>query len=307
MFNEPYDTSLLRRYNVKQLTEQLETSYVQGNLHAVAVPAAHDEELTGVVVEVLPGNDAVDLMEAPKLITTRDGVKIVIDSRATKSVDRHGDAVRVTAPTDYQFALREAILTYLWQQDRAAFSQLGELPIRVYARWVSDALVRRLGLDDLDKLHIQIAAAFFYVCGFSDGPMEEGRRLGVSTLIARSLSLPLQHVVGVIDKYGYIADLSDFVSKVKTVEGASVRTAQLSVGLIYELLKGSWFGARKSMIVTSALEYPPTFLAMLLSAYNARGYHSAFFSKTAVEADRKGQQRAFTLAMNHISRGLTDE
>jgi hypothetical protein len=306
MFNEPYDTSVLRRHPVKQLTEQLETNFVQGNLHPVAVPAAHDEELTGVVYEVLPGNDSVDLMEAPKLLTTREGVKVVIDSRATKSVDRHGEASKVTAPTDYQFALREAILTYLWQQDAAAFSQLGELPIRVYARWVSDALVRRLGLDDLDKLHIQIAAAFFYVCGFSDGEMEEGRRLGVSTIIARALSLPMQLVVELVNKYGYIADLSDFVNKIKLVEAGNVRTQQISVGLVYELLKGSWFGARKSMIITSALEYPPTFLTMLLSAYNDRSYHSSFFAKTAVEADRKGQQRAFTLAMNHISRGLTD-
>lgn len=306
MFKEPYDTSVLRRYDVKQLNDQLETNFVQGNLHSVPVPAAHGDELVGVVYEILPGNDSVDLMEAPKLVTTREGVKVIIDSRATKSVGRDGTASRISSPADYQFALREAILTHLWQQDAAVFSQLGELPIRVYAHWVSDAIVRRLGLDGMDRIRLQIAAAYFYVCSFHEEPLDEGRQLGVSTLISRALSIPLQHVVGIANQYGYIADMPDFVEKIKSFEATNPRVSQITVALIYTLLQGSWFGARKSLIITTALEFPPTFLVMLLTAFTDRSYHSSYFAKTAQEADKAGKSRSFVLAMNHISKGLTD-
>jgi hypothetical protein len=306
MFTEPYNTSLLKHYPVEKLTHQLETNFIQDALRAVELVSREGEQPLDALYEVLPGNSSVDLMEAPKLFETRHGTKIAIDSRANVRVDREGKVVPV-APSDYKFAKREAILTYLWAtQGTVSFSQLGVLPIRVYARWVSGALVHRLALDPLEEMRINILAAFFYLCNFSTEPLSEGQQLGVSSLIARALLYPVDKVVPVISAAGHIEDLKDLIQKIKTSEGASPRLESASVALLYTLLNGSWFGARKSNIVGSALEYPPTFLTMLLSAYTDRSYHSSRFADLAIRADKHQLSREFTLALNHLSRGFTD-
>jgi hypothetical protein len=305
MFIEPYDTSVLKKYPVKALTEQLETSFIQGDLRAVELHSRDGENALDALYEVPPGVEKVEPMEAPKLIETRHGQKVVIDSRATKKFDRDG-VLYVSAPSDFNFAKREAILTYLWAQGAVAFSQLGELPIRVYARWVSEGIVRRLGLDPMDQLRVSVLAAYFYLCGFSPEPLSEGQQIGVSNLISRAVGLPVNHVLPVVQTAGHITDLKDFVEKLKMAEGASPRLEQLNVALIYTLLNGSWFGARKGLIVATALEYPPTFLAMLLTAYTDRSYHSSFFARTAQLADKGLLHKQFVVALNHMSRGFTD-
>jgi len=306
MYNEPYDTSVLRHYPVKSLNAQLETNFIQGHLAAVALPDRDGEVSLDALYEVLPGNDSVDILEAPKLIDTRHGIKVVIDSRATKRVDRAGHSV-ITAPSDYRFAVREAILTYLWAtQGAVAFSQLGILPIRVYARWVSEGLVRRLGLDPADQLRISVLASYFYLSSFSAVELTDGQKIGVASLIARALGLPIDHVLPIVQSAGFNPTMKDLLTTIQQAEGASPRLEAATVPLLYTLLNSSWFGARKSLIVSTALEYPPTFLTMLLTAYTDRSYHASFFAKTAQAADKASLSRDFILAMNHLSRGFTD-
>jgi hypothetical protein len=306
MYNEPYDTSVLRNYPVKTLTAKLEENYIQEHLNKVNLPAREDEDAIDALYEVLPGNESIEPMEAPKLIETRQGTKVVIDSRATKRVDRAGETF-ITAPSDYKFATREAILTYLWAtQGSVAFSQLGILPIRVYARWISEGLVRRLGLDPADQLRISVLAAYFYLSSMSQVELSDGQKIGVSNLIGRALGLPVDHVLPVVQAAGYLSNLKEFLTACQTAEGASPRLEAANVGLLYTLLNSSWFGARKSLIVSTALEYPPTFLTMLLTAYTDRSYHASFFAKTAQAANKGSLEKDFILAMNHLSRGFTD-
>lgn len=310
MYNEPYQTSVLRGYPVKKLLEQLETQYIDGALAPVVLGKHERAEQPNAdsVVEILPGNTAIDLLEAPLLIETRQGRKVAIDSRATKRAGRHHEPAVIASPADYRFAVREAILTYLWATEGAVgFSQLGELPIRVYARWVSEGISRKLGLDPMDHLRLQVLSAYYYVSSFlSDGASPQ-RLVGMASLIGRALRIPMDKILPFITEAGTLTDAASLIHAFKTGHEASPRLEALNVGLLYTLLNPSWYGARKSIIVAVAVEYPPTFLTMLLSAYTERGYHSSYFTKTALSAAKNNQARDFVLALNHVSRGLTDE
>lgn len=305
MFREPYDTSLLRGFPTKKLVEQLEVHFIDDALKPLAF-AGDDEALVNAVYEIDPGVHGIDPMLSCKLIETRHGPKVVIDSRATKRESRAGGAV-VTNPSDYRFAVRQAMLTYLWAVEGPKhFSQLGILPMRVYARWVSEGIVRRLGLDPMDQLRIQILAAYYYMCQFVEEEVPETNRYGMANLIARALSTTAETVIKYIVPVGPLTGLGSLVEAIKSGEGASPRLEMLNVGIIYTLLAGGWFGAHGRYIVATALEYPPTFLVMLLTAYTDRSYHSAMFTKTALSADKQSLSRDFTIGMNHLTRGFAD-
>lgn len=184
MFIEPYQTSLLKGYPVKKLVDQLEVLYIDGSLTPV-VFGGRGDDLNGAIVEINPGTQGVDPLMAPLMIETRNGPKVVIDSRASKRQSRDG-AMVVAQPSDHRFAVREAALTHLWAHDGpASFSQLGVLPIRVFARWFSEGIVRRQGLDPMDQLRLQTLAAYYYACSFVMDDLTPARQLGIASVVSR--------------------------------------------------------------------------------------------------------------------------
>lgn len=307
MFAEPYETSVLRSYPVNKLKDQVEVQFIEGALAPVMIQSAERADPNEqVLFEILPGNKDIDLLQAPLLFNTREGARVVIDSRATKRAGRHGHEATVASPTDFRFAKESAILSYLWANEGpVAFSQMGELPIRVYARWVSEGISRKLGLDPGDFLRLQIVAAYYYVSSFMAEAPNPQRVVGAASLIGRALHIPMDKILPVIGECGQMANVNDLVNAMKGGESASPRLEHLTAGFVYTLLHPTWYGAHKAITVSIALEYPPVFLTMLLSAYTERSYHSSYFAKTALAADKRHQSHDFVMAMNHVSRGLT--
>ncbi len=310
MFSEPYQTSLLRGYPVKKLTDQLEVHFIEGQLTPVTLFEHAPERAAqwgDVLFEIDPRVGDIDTMVSPKGIMTRSGLKVVLDARGLKRERRDGPPVIISA-ADYRFAVREALLTYLWMNDGPmAFSQLGILPIRVYARWVSEGLTRSLGLDPLDQMRLSILAGYYYMCQFQSNEttaLSPTQLVGMANILSRALAIKIEDVMHALTGLPILTDLASFMATVKG-DGASLRFEQANNGLLYTKLGGTWYGARARTIVGVALEYPPTFVTMLLSAYADRTYHSSYFAKLAANADRQQLSRDFVLAMNHLSQGLT--
>jgi hypothetical protein len=310
MYQQPYDTSLLKGYPVATWIHELEKLFIEERLAPVEQKGDRTagEEESRAVVEILPGMDELPPLLAPLLIDTRQGRKVVIDSRALKRVRNNGAPV-VAAGGDYRFLLREAMLTWLWAQgDAAGFTHTGTLPVRVYARWVADGVARRLALSPLDQLHVSIMAAYYYLCGFR--PEEEQADpsfvLGQASIISRAINLPTTQILKVLEGIGPLTSVQSFVNALKSSPELSLRMESISPGVIYTLVGGSWFGARARSIVGSALEYPPSFLTMLYTSYTDRSYHASYFAKMAVQADRHHQAKEFVTAMAHLTRGFFD-
>lgn len=310
MYQQPYDTSLLKGYPVATWVHELERLYITDQLPVVSWEgdrSAADQDKRAIV-ELLPGTDEVPPLVAPLRIETRDGPKMVIDARAMKRARADGQLV-VAAGSDYRFLLREAMLAWLWSTGEAgAFAHTGTLPVRVYARWVADGVARRLALTPGDQLHVSILAAYYFLCSFR--PEEEQADptfvLGQASIISRAINLPVQDIMKTLDGINPVTSLLSLTQAMKASPSLSLRMESISPGVIYTLVGGSWFGAQARFIVASALEYPPAFLTMLYTAFTDRSYHSSYFAKTAVQADRHHQAKDFVVAMAHLTRGFFD-
>jgi hypothetical protein len=311
MYQQPYDTSLLRGYPVATWVHALEALYIEGSLAPVVLEGDRSSSVveSQALVELLPGTDIPPPLVAPLLIhTPRDGVKVVMDVRALKRLRPNAPPV-VIGGGDYRFLQREAMLTWLWANGEAvSFSHTGTLPIRVYARWIADGVARRLALSPLDQIRVSILAAYYYVCGFRNAEEQstDGFKLGQASVISRAINVPVSQILELIEPLPTLTSLTDFVAALKMTTDLSLRMESMTPGIIYTLVGGSWFGARARSIVATALEYPPTFLTMLYTAYSDRSYHASYFAKTAIQADRQQQAKAFVLSLGHLTRGFFD-
>lgn len=314
MIMEPYQTTVLSAFahRARQMRHQLEVGYLQDELHPVT---SGDDTLAGVL-ELVPDSVDVEAMVAPILIHPRDGVKTVFDARANRRI-KPGMAAYLVNPSDYYFARREAVLTQLWNTEGPErMSSLDALPIRVFARWLADGVARRLDLNALDRLRVEIVSAYYYTCQMrkavpASADSDSLRQYGFANLISRALGANLAMVVDILSPLGFLAneqgntDIHCLVDAIKG-DGSNVRLALINPGMIFTMLNGSWFGAHASFIVGRALEYPPSFLAMLYSAITNHTQHKSYFARTVQQADRQNQSRDLVAAMNHLARGLTD-
>lgn len=311
MYQQPYDTSLLKGYPVATWVHTLEALAIEERLTPVELKGDRSatHEASQALLEILPGVDEVPPLLAPLLIDTRQGRKVVIDARALKRVRRDGAPV-VVGGGDYRFLTREAMLTWLWANgDAAGFSHTGTLPVRVYARWVADGVARRLALSPLDQIRTSILAAYYYLTSFrpAEDQNDPSYQLGQASIVSRALNVPTEHVLKALEGIAPLTSVASFVAALKQSPELSMRMESLTPGIIYTLVGGSWFGARARSIVGAALEYPPSFLTMLYTAYTDRSYHASYFAKTAMQADRHHQAKDFVVGMAHLTRGFFDD
>lgn len=307
MFIEPYATTILKHSDTPELNGQLQLSYIQRHLNLVKLNGDTHHDSQDFIYEIPPGVDNIPLLVAPKLIVVHDGNKVVIDSRATKSRAKSGTGTVVTSYTDYRFNVREAALTYFWNQGAIPFSQLGELPLRVYSRWITNAFAYGLGLSGKDEMVLAIRSAYFYMCSFTDVPYTEAQMIGIASVISRALIMPIDVVLNEVNGLGLLRNVADFIECMKTSSDSTPRAEKMSAAFLYTQLKSTWYGANNSITCACAVEYPPTFLAMLYSAFEDRSFHTSYFAKMAMQADRKQMSKPLVQALRRLSRGLIND
>lgn len=300
MMRDPYDTTLLRGHPVKQLRNALEEEAIKGLL----MPHLDDQgQPSSILFEVAPGDSVVPPMVAPMLFSHRSEECVAYDTRASKRRGRDG-SVTIAIPSDYRFQKLNAGLTYAWAvKGPGAFAQLGLIPIKAYSQWMSESVVRRLGLDPLTQVNLRILAAYYYLAQLAGGDVPVEHRIGSTSVISRALSVAPSAASALISQQGPMQSVLDLV-KAYQAFGGSERMEVFNVGVLYTLLGPSWYGANSRPTVGVAIEYLPTFLAMLYTAYTDRSYHKSFFAKTAEGADRREHGRDYCLAVDAVLRGI---
>jgi hypothetical protein len=59
----------------------------------------------------------------------------------------------------------------------------------------------------------------------------------------------------------------------------SVRLKDFNAGVLFTLLGNTWFGANAKEMIAVATEHPPTWIAMLLSAFTERTFKNSQIAK----------------------------
>lgn len=225
---------------------------------------------------------------------------VYVDVRNFTKLNRDG-TVSITSHLDYNTAILRGMLTRYWISPEAMNLQsLGNFPMTVFGRWISDQITRRLALTPEVQVKVTVLAAYFYGCQFlSNGSIHESDKLRIAGQISRAFHVPVDTVMQIVDKENRLDTVVDFVNSL-VHNTDTVRFESFNVALLYSILGGSWFGYNKVEYVSVALEHPPTFLTLLYFATREQGYRKTVLGQMAKDCIKADNDKQFTRGIEHI-------
>lgn len=292
MFLTAYETLACRAYNTQSIESAIRLAMVEEELEEVRTPGV--QRYVRGVFGIKPGNDQVPAFSHPFRVEMDKHSFYFIDTRAYLQKNRDG-STSYTNVADYRFQIIRAVLNIHWEQEPRDLLNLGELAPLVFCRWLSEAIVRRMGLGPAEQARVMTVTLFYWYSlfrGNDEGDFDEKERMRILTKLNQISSIPTTLSMEIVDDIHAMPNLQAYVSVLKDVVGSS-RLEKLNEPLLFAMLGGSWFGLNAKETIAVATEHPPTFLAIVLSALESRSYRKSILGRLVYDNDKRGRGESF--------------
>ena len=290
VYKTAYDTTACSGFVMRKTIEAVQVAAIDGQLPRV--------EGTEQILSVQGGSSVSDAIPAfghPMLFdNSSKQPTLVVDLRAFGRFDPNQHTFQIRNDTEYKLASLRAKLNHIWITERPTILRdISNLPITVFASWISEAVAKRFALDPREQLSLSILAAMYYQSLFTtDVEVDENDKVRQLASITRNLRASAQDVIEVMDKVSALSGISSFCHYAHVVTG-SVRLQELNVGVLYSILGGTWYGTNAKENVAVALEHPPTWLAILMAAYTERSFKNSGITKLTERSGNKDSGKDF--------------
>lgn len=303
VFRTAYDTTQCDGYVLNKPKDAIAKAFGMTHFEDVA-PGVKAIVGSDTFSDAIPAFAHPLLIQDPRFSPDKDKTSAVfVDVRPFGKWDQLQHKYQVRNEAEYDVAVRRARLTSLFLHNSPTMLRdVTPVAMMVYALWISQNVQRRYSLDPSEQKLLQIYAAFFYQCLFIEGedlPEREKQRMAAT--IARVTKISAQEIFDVLDKFDKpLHDVREFVGRMSEVTG-SIRLQEMNVGLLYQILSGTWFSSQRGELVAVAIEHPPTWIAMLYAAYDERSYQHSGIATIAGRPD-SANGREFRQAVANLLR-----
>lgn len=304
MFFSPYDTTPLRKLRLTKVTDALRLAKAAGDLKNGLLESAPQ-------IYPIVGKSAVtdSIPPFPLPIELKDNIHgdyTVVDLRPFNS--KIIENQKIVDPQDGPAGLlvRMASLQTIWNNHGPeTLGGIFPLPMKVFSMWAGNILARNLGFDPLQRAELITIAAWYWICLFYEEHqlvINENELARFATRISNNGLLSNTDTLKLITKCGYMADISDFVTKgIHSIN--TPKATRAGEATIYSTLSGSWYGSADSRtLLAVALEYPPAFISILYTAVSEIGYRKSPITETAKLFDKRDTFEEFKAKVNGVIR-----
>lgn len=296
IFKTAYDTTACEGYGqsvkkIQQALEEVSALSALSDTHRVFSTAGEKAaadllDTSSIQTHGLLGmgwSDRVPAFAHPLHFVYQQDELIAVDSRPFTRYDVSSGSYRFGSQTEAFLMSYRACLQKLWDTPkRDLLENFHNLPMRVYAGWLADLIAHRYGLDPKGRMVCQVLAAVHYLSCWVDHDVKEWRdedRQLMSLTMMRSLRLNVDDTNEILSQLeGPIHGVRELVVRMKALVG-SVRLNEFNHGVLHTIVGGSWFSANAREIMAVSLEHPPTWIAVLISAIQERGYKNSGIAK----------------------------
>lgn len=299
MFKSPYSTTVTSGHRINNIQTQLSQALVEDRLFHPVVPGVSS---LYAVYGKDPITQQIDAFTHPINITRQSTELTVIDLRSYgNQVTPVEQGLQVAKIGAAALLVKQALLQIIWQKSPESFQPLVDLPLAVYASWIGGSVSRHLNLDAATSIDVRILAGWFFMCQFldqADYDRQNGEDFLASkaTKVARNLRVPIENVLGAINRVGFLGNLSAFAEALRT--HGSTRLDRMNVLMLTQMLGGSWFGSANSReMVSVALEFPPMFYGIVHSAATEAFYKKAIIAEVTLKQQYRDNFKRFDMAM----------
>jgi hypothetical protein len=298
MYTLPYQTKICSIYpqaNLDKLHREVSRAALTLPFPQVKTPASYLLK-NCYFVTPLPEHEDIPMFTQFVDIGTRDEPKLLIDGRQYFKYEPRSGTYRLTANNDWSFqCIRMALNSRVLKGDEAMFSRFGDIPAKVFSRWVSGPLVTKFGLSIESQMALFVIGAYYYyaMCMPELQDANPESRQQFAPVVSRITGVPPDFVINTILEVGPLRNADDLAEAMST-KSYQERTGRLKFQDVYLLLSSSWFGTNARENVGVALEHPPTFIAMLYMAVGDRSYRKTVLSQRAETVARPHELKSFT-------------
>lgn len=288
MFGSPYSTTIGSRFNLPKVELALQQADIKKQLKVI------DPDKPWLVAVV--DDPEIPMFVHPVVLDDKNrGRKVVVDLRQYKRyINVLDDRIKIGSFGGAAISVNRAILQYYWNEETSQeILGLNNAPLAIYSKWLSEQIIRGLSVEEVHHQRIHVVCAYFYLALFeadNDLTREEAQKLSpkVNKATGVSLSLVLEYIPNEIPTTveGLVALLSS--------GDYGMRLEQLNVGSFYTMTTKGFFGVvRPDEVLSIAIEYPPTFIAIAYAIVNDRSYNNSPMQKAAKQAERIDRDGAF--------------
>lgn len=291
MFSLPYQTTICGMYTrLDQLLSKVRRAALELDFPQVKTPADYTLDNAHFVT---PRREHEDIPAFTQYINIGEpnNPNLLIDSRQYMKYDEKTGLYRINGINDWSFqCVRMALNLQLLQADETIFSRLGDIPAKVFHRWVAGALITKynLGLESQMALFVIGAYYFYAMCNYELQDKDSTARTQFAPIISRITGVPPDFVLDIIETVGPLKNASDLAYALST-SSRQERTGVLKFADLYLLLSNSWQGANARENVGVALEHMPTYIAMVYMGIADRSYRKTVITQR-VESLARGQE-----------------
>lgn len=318
MFRDPYATTPCRGYAgaIATAIKQLKEHRIIGG-EQLFWPKGFDDPKKQYYFGRFLGNGSAQIPQFahPVLVPrdnsyhgrTQEQFDIFMDVR--NCTRQMGDTYGVSNPLDLkQNFYRGFFTSVLCNNPHGAddLRNIGIFPMRVYSRWISQSLTRRLALAPEHQMTTGVLAGYFYAMMLRDGvegetELGEREKTRIASLISRATMVPVDNVLKIIDPLPLVREAKDLVDLLINHSGSMrFEKDKFNLAVFYSCINGSWMGSNFREVTAVALEHIPTWLAIVTIAALERGVNKTMIGDIVFLANKHDDLKQFLMNVKNL-------
>lgn len=290
MFPTPFDTAACRSYNRDAIAKGIKLAMVEDNvMHLDTINGGGVRSVMGIK----PGDEDTPTFSHP--FHDKETNIIFMDTRPYMKLNRD-KTFGYSNISEYQFQLARCILTEHWiGEEPTDLLNLGELAPLVFCRWLSEAIVRKLGLTPAEQVQVTVVTLFYWYSLFRDptNDFDEREKMKIVTKLTQITQIPATLTMPMLDEIQVMSGVHHYVDTLARLVH-NPRIQSLNVPLLFAILGGSWFGFNVKETIAVATEHPPTFIAIVAQALDSRSYRKSVIGRLVYDNDKRDRGKIFT-------------
>lgn len=220
-----------------------------------------------------------------------DDAKVYIDGRGFTTITRER-VLKLSNRDEFEMAMIRAGLTsYVARNDSIDLLSLGNYPLQIWIRWLTDIISRRTGLAPNYQRNVSVIVGVYYFSLFANindasySQLPEKEKIKIARAIQTVTSIPSEITFDLLDRLPIMRDLEDLAAALVEHSGA-ISLSSIGAGTLRAMVGGSWIGNNSREIACIALEHAPTYFAMLFRALRSKTHSKTLLGTAAIMGNK---------------------
>lgn len=305
----PYEVKALKQFHIDKDIPFIEkyimvdwpyiTEYVQDKVKQISGPKG----TLNTVFLLGFSQTEEDIKAIVQPIVNLDKRYIVCDLRQVVKVDKLTKTYTIRNEAEYNSIIIRTILTAILATGNEDTLLVAKLPQKAYATWLSDNLSKRFGLNMGDSTLVYILSLMFYSQLLTDDPIAKNIE-NIFHSVRSEIMVP-ELFNEVAKRIVKLDNIDDYCQALYPVTG-NTRLKDVDYTTLSNLVLNNWFGLNSKELMLTALEHPPTWISVFLTALKYRTYKNTMIYTIADKVSKKGTGDSFIKQMDQIKSQYTD-